>query len=99
MGTHAVSAAARAGTLEALIVARDAADGALGRLPSVARDAPVVRCGTRAVLGAALGRDPVAVVGVTDPGLAARVVDLAGVGEADGEEEDRVNGTTRRKAR
>lgn len=75
IGTRAVREAARAGRLQAVLLARDAAPGARRRLGTAAR-APGIRLavlGDRAALGAAVGRGPVAVVGVTDPGLAERV--------------------------
>lgn len=73
VGTRAVMTAARSRRLEALIVARDASPHALERVRGAARGVPIVRCGTRETLGLAIGRGPVAVVGVTDRELARRI--------------------------
>ncbi|MGH7539541.1 MAG: hypothetical protein ACRELC_00925, partial [Gemmatimonadota bacterium] len=70
-----------AGRLAALVVARDAAPSALGRLPAEARTARVIRCGSRETLGRAIGRGPVAIVAVTDVGLAARIEEGTGIEE------------------
>lgn len=76
VGTRAVREAAAAGRLELLVLARDAGGNARGRLGRSLTEAgaPVLECGTRAALGAALGRGPTVAVGVTDPGLASRIV-------------------------
>lgn len=75
VGTRAVREAARAGRLRAVLLARDAAPNARRRLGAVlsAPDVLVVECGDRRALGASVGRGPVAVVGVTEAGLARRV--------------------------
>lgn len=74
VGTRAVMDAARAGTLRAVIVSGDATDNARRRLAPALRRTPGVVYGDRRQLGAALGRGPVVVVGLTDDGLAQRVI-------------------------
>ena len=70
----------RAGGREiwAALIARDVSDNADRRvLPLLAAlEIPVLRCGTRASLGAAVGRGPVAVIGIMDRALAERAVRL-----------------------
>lgn len=80
VGTGAVREAAAGGELRLVVVARDAGDNAVSRIRGALRrsGAPRVPIGTRAELGAALGRGPVAVVGVTDRGLAERIRRMAG---------------------
>jgi ribosomal protein L7Ae-like RNA K-turn-binding protein len=73
VGTRAVLVAARTRRLSALIVARDASPNALDRVRGAIRTIPIVRCGTRETLGLAVGRGPVAVVGVTDREFARRI--------------------------
>jgi ribosomal protein L7Ae-like RNA K-turn-binding protein len=73
VGTRAVLTAARSRRLEALVVAHDASPNALDRVRGASRRVPVVKCGTRETLGLALGRGPVAVVGVTDREFARRI--------------------------
>jgi ribosomal protein L7Ae-like RNA K-turn-binding protein len=73
VGTRAVLVAARTRRLSALIVARDASPNALDRVRGAIRTVPIVRCGTRETLGLAVGRGPVAVVGVTDREFARRI--------------------------
>jgi ribosomal protein L7Ae-like RNA K-turn-binding protein len=70
IGTEAVRLAARKGRLVAVVVARDIGENALHRLGSAGAAAPAFECGTMRELGAATGRGRVAVVGLTDPGLA-----------------------------
>lgn len=79
VGTRAVKEAADAGELRLLVLARDATDNALGRLRGALErsGAARLRCGTRADIGEALGRGPVAAVGVTDRSLADRIRTLA----------------------
>lgn len=74
-GTQAVREAGRRGDLRLLLIARDATDNARRRVRGAASDRAVatLRCGTRETLGRAIGRAGVAVVGVTDPGLADRI--------------------------
>ena len=74
LGTRAVSSAARRGRLALLVLARDASRHAVGRLAPEARVAPRVTVASREALGRALGRREVAVVGVTDKALAARIL-------------------------
>ncbi|MDX1394775.1 MAG: hypothetical protein R3195_10290 [Gemmatimonadota bacterium] len=66
----------------AIVVASDAADNALARLGELADDAPLVRMATKAEIGRAVGRDVVALVGVTDRELARRIIELGGSGRA-----------------
>lgn len=82
VGAGAIREAAADGDLQLVVVARDATDNALGRLRgALERSGAVrVRLGSRADLGSALGRGPVAAVGVTDRGLAKRIRELAGGG-------------------
>lgn len=76
VGTRAVREAARAGRLRAIVLARDAAPNARSRLSSILADGGlhVLECGSRQSLGAAVGKGPTVVVGVTDRGLADRVM-------------------------
>lgn len=77
VGTTAVREAGRGGDLALVVMARDATENARARLgPTLLARVPTVTCGSRASLGAALGRGPVAAVGVTDRDLAARVQDM-----------------------
>jgi ribosomal protein L7Ae-like RNA K-turn-binding protein len=66
IGTRAVRQAGREGRLAAILVARDASDNARERL---------VVCGDRSALGRAVGRGPVAALGITAPGLAGLVLE------------------------
>lgn len=75
VGTHAVTMAAKAGRLGVLVVASDASDNAISRLGSAARDVPRITAGDRAELGRAVGRNEVAVAGVTDAALAKKIVE------------------------
>jgi ribosomal protein L7Ae-like RNA K-turn-binding protein len=68
-----VLTAARSRRLEALIVAHDASPNAMERVRGAARGVPIVKCGTRETLGLAIGRGPVALVGVTDREFARRI--------------------------
>lgn len=89
VGRRQLEDAARNGELRALVLAEDATENARGRLRGlVARTGvPTVELADRARLGNAVGKGAVAAVGVTDRGLAARVVAatrrLDGAGEAD----------------
>lgn len=85
VGTRSVADAARAGELELVVWAEDASGNARGRISGTLRDAaPVeVTLGDRGALGDAVGRGPVVVVGVSDPGLARKIAGLAGDGSAD----------------
>lgn len=62
-----------------VLIARDAGRNARGRLAPEVAEVETLRCGTRRSLGAALGRGPVAVVGVTERGLATRLARALGV--------------------
>lgn len=79
VGTRALKDASADGELHLVVLARDATDNAVARLRGAIErsGAARVRCGSRVELGAALGRGPVAAVGVTDPGLAKRIGGLA----------------------
>lgn len=74
-GNEGVKAAARAGSLRAVLFAGDATSNARRRLePLLARQAiPSEDCADRARLGAAIGKGAIAVLGITDAALA-RVV-------------------------
>ena len=76
VGTRAVREAGRERRLSAILLARDASPNSRERLERV-RDrsgAEIVTCGDRASLGAAVGRGPVAALGVTERGLAEMVL-------------------------
>lgn len=72
IGTRAVRQAARDGRLEAILVARDASANARERFERVglASGADLLVCGDRSALGGAVGRGPVAALGITASGLA-----------------------------
>lgn len=91
VGTGAVKEAASAGELRLVVLARDAGDNAVGRVRGAMErsGAERVRCGTRDELGSALGRGPVAVVGVTDGGLAERIRRLVDGGSVRSRRADR----------
>lgn len=79
-GTEQVRAAARDGTLAAVLLAGDQSP-TQGRklLPLLeARGIPHAACLTRADIGAATGRGPVSAVGFTDSSFARRALELAG---------------------
>lgn len=81
IGTQSVRGAARRGELAAVLIARDAGGNAEGRVRSLleARGVPLVRCASRGALGAAVGRGPTAVVGITDAKMAwAALASLSG---------------------
>ena len=92
LGTRAVDSAARRGRLALLLVAADASRHALGRLAPEARTASRLTVASREELGRALGRRTVAVAGVTDAALAARILERehapAGDDESSGSKED-----------
>lgn len=75
-GSEAVKSAARSGSLRAVVFARDASANAVRRIEPLLDRQGVQSsaCGDRTALGAALGKAPVAVVGVTDPALASAVL-------------------------
>lgn len=65
--------ALREGRVRLLVVAQDASEGAARYWQGEAERAGavrVIRWGTRVALGSAMGRGPVAVIGVCDEGLA-----------------------------
>ncbi len=76
VGATAVRAAARKGTLEAIVVARDAGGNALGRIPSLP-GVPVAKVGLRTSLGRSVGRAVATVVGITDRQLGERIGRIA----------------------
>ncbi len=86
VGTRAVREAGRAGRLAAVLLARDASANARERL-RLAQGARVRVCGDRAALGAAVGRAPVAALGITEPGLAGLVLEALEAGRAGGRPE------------
>ncbi len=61
----------------AILVARDASDNARERFERVRLNtgAELVVCGDRSALGRAVGRGPVAALGITAPGLAGLVLE------------------------
>jgi ribosomal protein L7Ae-like RNA K-turn-binding protein len=77
IGTRAVRQAGREGRLAAILVARDASDNARERFERVRLNtgAELVVCGDRSDLGRAVGRGPVAALGITEPGLAELVLE------------------------
>ena len=74
LGTRAVKAALRKGSVHLLIVAKDASRNALARLGSEGREVPRVRLGTRETLGKAVGRGEMALAGIIDSDLAAKLI-------------------------
>lgn len=77
VGTRAVRQAGREGRLAAILVARDASANVRERFERVRLNtgADFAVCGDRDALGRAVGRGPVAAVGITSPGLAELVLD------------------------
>ena len=75
IGTKAVREAARRGSLNLALVARDAGDNARSRVVPVfdATSTPWLQCGSHAELGRAIGRDRAVVVGIADARLALRM--------------------------
>lgn len=75
VGTDAVRVAGRRGELSAIVLAGDATENARKRLSGLLSDPNVctVRCGTRAVLGRAVGRSETVVVGIRDRGLGLKI--------------------------
>jgi ribosomal protein L7Ae-like RNA K-turn-binding protein len=76
VGVEGVRAGLRAGRFHCVVVARDASLRALEKAVRLAegRGIPRVLGPTAEEIGARLGRPPVMVVGVTDPGLAGGVI-------------------------
>jgi len=84
VGTQAAKDAALRGELALVVLAVDATENARKRLGGLAgEEGPrVIRYGTRAALGRAVGRDEAVVVGIRDRGLGARIEETAsGAGE------------------
>lgn len=79
VGTRAVEEAGRAGRLAAVVLAGDATENARRRLSGLLRrgDVPLLELVDRARLGAAVGKGPVAAVGVMDEGIARRLLGAA----------------------
>lgn len=77
-GTTMVREAARRGALKLALLAGDASDNSRGKLVPLleARGIPYRVVADRAALGLAVGRAPVAAVGVTDAGMARRLEEL-----------------------
>jgi ribosomal protein L7Ae-like RNA K-turn-binding protein len=77
-GTDAVRTAARDGKVRRVILATDTAPTQQQKLTPLltARSVPFHVVFTRDELGAALGRNPLAAVGITDPNLARRIGEL-----------------------
>jgi ribosomal protein L7Ae-like RNA K-turn-binding protein len=103
-GTRAVVEAFRGGDLRAIVLAGDASARARDRLSAVlgAADVRVLDVASRRRLGAALGRDDLVVVGVTDEGFAGLLADLlplhgseVGGGVAGGPDGAEMEGTLR----
>lgn len=90
VGTRSTLDAAASGELELIVLASDATRNAEKRLGRALRSTPTLRPAAKADLGRAVGRGPTAVVGITDPGLAARIRELA----AAAGREDGVDGPT-----
>ena len=76
LGTKSVREAARHGKLSAALMATDATENARDRvLPLLAaREVRVARCGTVRELGKAVGRERLAIIGITDRGFADRLM-------------------------
>lgn len=72
VGVQMVREAAKRGRLEVALVASDAAQNSLDKISPLlgARGVPVIRAFSAAELGDVAGRESVAVIGVTDVGLA-----------------------------
>ena len=87
IGTEAVLAAVRARKLAAVVVAGDASANARRRVANrITAGVSIVECGTREALGNAVGRDGVAVVGVTDRRFSSRIIARLEGGDEDGGE-------------
>lgn len=76
VGSRAVEESARAGCLKVAVLASDVSANTQKRVRGLlARSrVPVLELGDRNGLGGAVGKGPVAVVGVTDSGLASRLL-------------------------
>jgi ribosomal protein L7Ae-like RNA K-turn-binding protein len=78
-GTDATRAGAREGSVRMVVLAADASPTQAAKLLPLleARGIPRFTCLTRTELGAAIGRDEVSAVGLTDPNFARRAAELA----------------------
>ena len=76
LGTTAVREAAKHGKLSGALIATDATANARNRiLPLLlACDIPVVSCGTIRQLGQAVGKERLAIVGISDAGFARQLM-------------------------
>jgi len=92
-GTAAVRQAIRDGRAELIVMAEDASDTQLDKIRSTIhnRTIPQVILGDRNTLGAAIGGPPLAALAVTNPSLAARLLEELSPeqGAAPGESEAR----------
>lgn len=72
VGVQQVRDSAKRGRLKVALVARDASQNSLDKITGLlaGREVPVIDVFSAAELGAVAGREAVAVVGVTDAGLA-----------------------------
>jgi ribosomal protein L7Ae-like RNA K-turn-binding protein len=72
VGVQQVRDSAKRGKLKVALVARDASQNSLDKITGLlaGREVPVIDAFSAAELGAVAGREAVAVVGVTDAGLA-----------------------------
>ena len=82
IGAEAIRSAWSRRPVFAIVVASDAADNAVARLGELADEAPLVSLATKEEIGRAVGREVVALVGVTDRELARRIVELGGSGRS-----------------
>lgn len=78
IGTRAVREAARGGSVQLALVARDAGDNARNRVVPLfdATGTPWLECGKSGSLARAVGRERAVVVGISDPRLAARIAEI-----------------------
>lgn len=76
LGTTAVRQAAKHGKLSGALIATDATANARNRtLPLLfACDVPVVSCGTIRQLGQAVGKERLAIIGISDAGFARQLM-------------------------
>lgn len=78
VGVQQVRDSAKRGKLKVALVARDASQNSLDKITGLlaGREVPVIDAFSAAELGAVAGREAVAVVGVTDAGLAAGIKEV-----------------------
>ena len=76
LGTTGVREAARHGKLSGALIATDATANARNRLLPLlsAFDVPVVSCATTRELGRAVGKERLAILGITDVGFARQIM-------------------------